>query len=284
LTCGKGQRLGLFAGSGVGKSVLLGMVARHGTADVNVVALIGERGREVREFIERDLGPEGMSRTVVVAVTADQPPLLRLKGAELATRLSEYYRDAGRNVMLLFDSVTRVAMALREIGLAVGEPPTTRGYTPSLYSYLPRLLERAGTHERGCISAFYTVLVEGDDMTDPVAEATRASLDGHIVLSRDLAAKNHFPAIDVLDSVSRLMPDLTNAKHRKMAAKFRELLAAYREQEDLINMGAYVKGSSTLVDDALEAKPGCDEFLRQWMDEGTDMNEALVQLASITGS
>jgi FliI/YscN family ATPase len=284
LTCGKGQRLGVFAGSGVGKSVLLGMVARHGAADVNVVALIGERGREVREFIERDLGPEGMSRTVVVAVTADQPPLLRLKGAELATRLAECFRDAGRDVMLLFDSVTRVAMALREIGLAVGEPPTTRGYTPGMYSYIPRLLERAGTHELGCISAFYTVLVEGDDLTDPVADAARASLDGHVVLSRDLAARNHFPAIDVLASVSRLMPDLVTEEHRNRAAKFRALLAAYRDQEDLINMGAYVKGSSPLVDKALETKPACDAFLRQWLDEGADMNDSLVQLSELTGS
>lgn len=284
LTCGRGQRLGLFAGSGVGKSVLLGMLARHGKADVNVVALVGERGREVREFIERDLGPEGMKRSVVVAVTSDQPPLLRLKGAELATRLAEYFRDRGSDVMLLFDSVTRVAMALREIGLATGEPPTTRGYTPGLYSYLPRLLERAGTHPDGTITAFYTVLVEGDDMNDPVADTVRATLDGHVVLSRDLAAKNHYPAIDVLASISRLMPDLVSEEHRKAAARLRELFSAHREHEDLINIGAYVKGSSRLVDDAIALKPEAERFLKQWQDEGSHLPDTVSQLRKLVGS
>jgi FliI/YscN family ATPase len=257
------------------------MIARHGTADVNVVGLIGERGREVREFIERDLGPEGMKRTVVVAVTSDQPPLLRLKGAELATALAEYYRDQGQNVVLLFDSVTRVAMALREIGLAVGEPPTTRGYTPSMYTYLPRLMERAGTHPRGTITGFYTVLVEGDDLTDPVADTVRATLDGHFVLDRSLAGKNHFPAIDILNSISRLMPDLVTPEHQESATRLRELMSAYREQEDLINIGAYVKGSAALVDKAIERRDDIGAFLRQWIDEGSDFEGTLSTLEAL---
>jgi len=284
LTCGKGQRLGLFAGSGVGKSVLLGMLARHGKADVNVVALVGERGREVKEFVERDLGPEGLSRSIVVAVTSDQPPLLRLKGAELATRLAEYFRDRGADVMLLFDSVTRVAMALREIGLATGEPPTTRGYTPGLYSYLPRLLERAGTHPNGTITAFYTVLVEGDDMNDPVADTVRATLDGHVVLTRELASRNHFPAIDILESISRVMPDLVSDDHRRSATRLRELLAAHREHEDLINIGAYVKGSSRLVDDAVSLRPEAERFLRQDLAEGSVLHDAVASLKKLVGA
>jgi len=284
LTCGKGQRLGLFAGSGVGKSVLLGMLARHGKADVNIVALVGERGREVRDFIERDLGQDGMRRSIVVAVTADQPPLLRLKGAELATRLAEYFRDRGADVMLLFDSVTRVAMALREIGLATGEPPTTRGYTPGLYSYLPRLLERAGTHPQGSITAFYTVLVEGDDMNDPVADTARATLDGHVVLTRELASRNHFPAIDPLVSISRLMPDLVSEGHSRAAARLRELLAAHREHEDLLNIGAYVPGSSRLVDEAVALKPEADQFLRQLPAEGSRLPEAIAALQALVGT
>ena len=284
LTCGKGQRLGLFAGSGVGKSVLLGMLARHGKADVNVVALVGERGREVKEFVERDLGPEGLSRSIVVAVTSDQPPLLRLKGAELATRLAEYFRDRGGDVMLLFDSVTRVAMALREIGLATGEPPTARGYTPGLYSYLPRLLERAGTHPNGSITAFYTVLVEGDDMNDPVADTVRATLDGHVVLTRELAARNHYPAIDVLASISRVMPDLVSGEQRSAATRLRELLAAHREHEDLINIGAYVKGSSRLVDDAVALRPDAERFLRQDLSEGSTLHDAVASLRELVGT
>jgi FliI/YscN family ATPase len=284
LTCGHGQRVGLFAGSGVGKSVLLGMIARHGRADVNVVALIGERGREVKEFIERDLGPEGMQRSVVVAVTSDQSAMMRLKGAEFATAVAEYFRDQGKNVVLLFDSVTRVAMALREVGLATGEPPTTKGYTPSMYSYLPRLLERAGTNARGSITGFYTVLVEGDDLTDPVADTVRATLDGHIVLSRALAGKNLFPAVDVLNSISRVMPDVISPDHRDRATRLRELLAAYRENEDLINIGAYVKGSAPLVDKAIARKEDMDSFLRQWIEEGNDWPQTLERLKLLTAN
>jgi len=281
VTCGEGQRVGIFAGSGVGKSVLLGMIARHGRADVNVVALIGERGREVKEFIERDLGPEGMRRSVVISVTSDQPPMLRLKGAELATSIAEYFRDQGRHVVLLFDSLTRVAMGLREIGLSCGEPPATRGYTPSMYSYLPRLLERAGTNPRGSITGFYTVLVESDDLADPVAETVRATLDGHIVLSRALAEQEHFPAVDVLASVSRVMPEVTTPEHREAARRFRELLAAYRESEDLINIGAYVKGSAPLVDRAIERRGEMEHFLRQWIAEGEDFSAAVSRLREI---
>lgn len=281
LTCGRGQRIGIFSGSGVGKSVLLGMIARHGEADINVVALIGERGREVKEFIERDLGTEAMKRTIVVAVTSDQPPLLRLKGAELATSLAEYFRDQGKHVVLMCDSVTRVAMALREIGLAMGEPPTTKGYTPSMYSYVPRLLERAGTNAHGSITGFYTVLVEGDDLTDPVADTVRATLDGHIVLNRELAGKNHFPAIDVLNSISRVMPDLIDETQRQQAAMLRQLLSAYREHEDLINIGAYVKGSSELVDRAIDRQDEINSFLQQWITEGSDLNQTYSLLKSL---
>jgi len=281
LTCGQGQRIGLFAGSGVGKSVLLGMIARHGESDVNVVALIGERGREVKEFIERDLGAEGMRRTIVVAVTSDQPPMMRLKGAELATSIAEYFRDRGKNVVLLFDSVTRVAMGLREIGLSAGEPPTTKGYTPSMYSYLPRLLERTGTNPHGSITAFYTVLVEGDDLTDPVADTVRATLDGHIVLSRELAGKNHFPAVDVLNSISRVMPDVVTPEHREAATQLRGLLAAYRENEDIINIGAYVKGNSALVDRAIDRKDEVDELLRQWIAEGEGFESTVTRMQQI---
>lgn len=281
LTCGRGQRIGIFSGSGVGKSVLLGMIARHGEGDINIVALIGERGREVKEFVERDLGPEAMERTIVVAVTSDQPPLLRLKGAELATSLAEYYRDQGKHVVLMCDSVTRVAMALREIGLAMGEPPTTKGYTPSMYSYIPRLLERAGTNAHGSITGFYTVLVEGDDLTDPVADTVRATLDGHIVLDRDLAGKNHFPAIDVLNSISRIMPDLVDEDHRLRAAKLRQLLSAYREHEDLINIGAYVKGSSELVDRAIDRQDEINSFLQQWITEGSDFADTNARLKEL---
>lgn len=281
LTCGRGQRIGLFSGSGIGKSVLLGMIARHGDADVNVVALIGERGREVKEFIERDLGPEGMRRSVVVAVTSDQPPLMRLRGAELATAIAEYFRDRGKHVALLFDSLTRVATGLREIGLSVGEPPTTKGYTPSMYTYLPRLLERAGTNPHGSITGFYTVLVEGDDLTDPVADTVRATLDGHIVLSRELAGKNHFPAVDVLNSVSRVMPDIVTAEHREAAARLRELISAYRENEDLINIGAYVKGSSPQVDRAIERKAEIDRLLRQWIAEGEDLTSTVARIQAL---
>jgi len=284
LTCGQGQRLGIFAGSGVGKSMMLGMIARHGCADVNVVALIGERGREVKEFIERDLGRDGMRRSVVIAVTSDQPALVRLKGAELATAIAEYFRSRGQHVALLFDSVTRVAMALREIGLAAGEPPTTRGYTPSMYSYLPRLLERSGTDPHGSITGFYTVLVEGDDLTDPVADMVRATLDGHFVLSRRLASQHHYPAIDILESTSRVMPDIVDPDHLERAARGRQLMAAYRHHEDLINIGAYVKGSHPDVDLAIDRRDDFDRFLRQTLEEGTDLQHTCDQLSTLTGS
>ena len=263
LTCGQGQRLGIFAGSGVGKSTLLGMIARNSSADINVIALIGERGREVKEFIEKDLGSEGLARSVVVAATSDQPALVRIKGAYTATAIAEYFRDQGSNVLLMMDSVTRFALAQREVGLAVGEPPATRGYTPSVFALIPKLLERSGTAARGSITALYTVLVEGDDMNEPVADTVRGTLDGHIVLSRALAHENHYPAIDILASVSRLMIDLASAEHQKAAAILRELLAVYRANEDLINIGAYVAGSNPRVDLAIKMYPKIQRFLRQ---------------------
>lgn len=281
LTCGEGQRVGIFSGSGVGKSTLLGMIARHSEADVNVIALIGERGREVVDFLEKDLGPSGLARSVVVAVTSDRPPLLRIKGAMVATTIAEYFRDRGKKVMLMMDSVTRLAMAQREVGLAIGEPPTTKGYTPSVFALLPRLLERAGTAKTGSITGLYTVLVDGDDFNEPVADAVRGILDGHIVLSRELAAKNHFPAIDVLQSVSRLMPDLVSSEHMNLAGQFRDLLAAYREAEDLINIGAYVEGSNPRVDRARQFIQAMTGFLRQGMEESRPYRESLAQMESI---
>ncbi|RJP81653.1 MAG: flagellar protein export ATPase FliI [Candidatus Zixiibacteriota bacterium] len=283
LTCGKGQRMGIFAGSGVGKSVLLGMIARNTSAQVNVIALVGERGREVREFIETDLGPEGLRRSVVVAVTSDQPALIRLKGALVATAIAEYFRDLGLDVLLMMDSVTRLALAQREIGLAIGEPPTTRGYTPSVFALLPRLLERSGPAAGGSITGMYTVLVEGDDMNEPVADAVRSILDGHIVLSRKLAARNHYPAVEVLESVSRLMHQVVEPKHRQAAAALLEHLAVYREAEDLINIGAYVKGSNPRIDLALKKIDAIMTFLRQEMkDKGTfpDTRQRLLELAA----
>ncbi|MFO7270421.1 MAG: FliI/YscN family ATPase [Sphaerobacter thermophilus] len=281
ITCGRGQRLGIFAGSGVGKSTLLGMICRNADCDVRVVALIGERGREVQEFIERDLGPEGLARSVVVVSTSDQPALLRLKAAWTATMIAEYFRDRGLNVALLMDSVTRLAMAQREIGLAVGEPPTTRGYTPSVFALLPRLLERAGNAERGSITAFYTVLVEGDDLTEPVTDAVRGILDGHIYLSRKLADSGHFPAIEVLGSVSRLMNAIVDERHRRLAAEVRELMAAYEGARDLIEIGAYAAGSNPVVDRAIAHMPRIREFLRQAPDEPARMDETLNRLASV---
>ena len=251
LTCGKGQRIGIFAGSGVGKSTLLGMIARHGSADVNVIALVGERGREVLEFLEEDLGPEGMARSIVVAATSDQPALVRLKGAFVATAIAEYFRDQGLDVMLMMDSVTRFAMAQREVGLAVGEPPATKGYTPSVFALLPKLLERSGMGRRGSVTAFYTVLVDGDDLNEPIADAVRGILDGHIVLSRSLASRNHYPSIDILQSVSRLMPDIASEEHKSQAGAIKDLLATYLQSEDLINIGAYVKGSNAKIDLAM---------------------------------
>ncbi len=281
LTCGKGQRLGIFAGSGVGKSTLLGMIARNTAADVSVIGLVGERGREVREFIERDLGEEGLRRSVVVAATSDQPALVRIKGALTATAIAEYFRDQGLDVMLMMDSVTRIALAQREVGLAVGEPPATRGYTPSVFALLPRLLERSGTAQKGSITALYTVLVEGDDMNEPVADAVRGTLDGHIVLSRALAHENHYPAIDILASVSRLMIDLASEEHLQAAAKFREILAVYRSNEDLINIGAYVAGSNPRVDQAIRMFPALRDFLRQGVEEKTTFDRAVEDLCEL---
>jgi len=274
LTCGKGQRVGIFSGSGVGKSTLLGMIARNTTADVNVIALVGERGKEVRDFIERDLGEAGLKRSVVVVATSDQPALVRIKAAYVATRIAEFFRDAGLDVMLMMDSVTRFAMAQREVGLAIGEPTTTRGYTPSVFAALPKLLERAGTSETGTITALYTVLVEGDDMNEPVADAVRAILDGHIVLSRRMASANHFPAIDVLASVSRVMPDVVSDAHFAAASKVRDMLATYREAEDLINIGAYVAGSNPRVDLAIARNETIRSFTRQGIYEVSTFDEA----------
>jgi flagellum-specific ATP synthase len=274
LTCGRGQRVGIFAGSGVGKSTVLGMIARNTEADVNVIALVGERGKEVRDFVERDLGEAGLRRSVVIVATSDQPALVRIKAAFVATRIAEYFRDKGRDVMLMMDSVTRFAMAQREVGLAIGEPTTTRGYTPSVFALLPKLLERAGTSERGTITGLYTVLVDGDDMNEPVADAVRSILDGHIVLSRKLAAANHYPAIDVLASVSRVMNDVVSREHRAAASAVRDLMATYREAEDLINIGAYVAGSNPRVDLALARNDDIRSFLRQGTDEASTFESA----------
>lgn len=281
ITCGKGQRLGIFAGSGVGKSTLLGMLARGGSAEVNVIALIGERGREVRDFIERDLGEEGLKRSVVVVATSDQPAMVRIKGAFVATAIAEYFRDLGRDVLLMMDSVTRFAAAQREVGLAAGEPPATKGYTPSVFALLPKLLERAGRAAKGSITGLYTVLVDGDDLTDPIADAVRSILDGHIVLSRRLAERSHYPAVDVLASVSRAMSHIVSPRHRAAAARLRELLAAYREAEDLINIGAYVRGNNPVVDKALEKLPAINQFLRQEVDQAFAWDETLATLMEI---
>ena len=283
LTCGKGQRLGVFAGSGVGKSTLLGMIARHARAHVNVVGLVGERGREVRDFLEKDLGAEGMRRSVVVVSTSDQPPLKRLNAAFAATAIAEYFRDQGQDVLLLVDSITRVAAAQRQVGLAVGEPPATRGYTPSVFSMLPRLLERAGNSEVGTITGIYTVLVEGDDMSEPVADTARSILDGHLVLSRDLAMRGIHPAVDPLQSVSRLMPDLVDARQVELANRFRQVLAAYREAEDLINIGAYVKGSNPRIDFALEKMEGAMRFLTQPVGQRVSIEQAVAALEALLG-
>ncbi|GBF33191.1 flagellum-specific ATP synthase FliI [Desulfocucumis palustris] len=281
LTCGRGQRIGIFAGSGVGKSTLLGMIARYCRADVNVIALIGERGREVRDFIEGDLGEEGLSRSVVVAATSDQPALVRLKGAFVASSIAEYFRDKGKNVMLMMDSVTRFAMAQREVGLAIGEPPATKGYTPSVFALLPKLLERSGMGTEGSITAFYTVLVDADDMNEPISDAVRGILDGHIVLSRELASRNHFPAIDVLASISRLMPEITTAEQRARAARLRDLLATYKQSEDLIKIGAYIKGSDAKIDDAINSYEDIISFLKQDMYELSDYENMLLSLEQL---
>ena len=273
LTCGEGQRVGLFAAAGVGKSTLLGMIARNTEADVNVIGLIGERGREVRDFIEHDLGPEGMKRSVIVCATSDQPSLVRLKGAYVATAIAEYFRDQGLKVMLMMDSVTRFARAQREVGLACGEPPARAGYTPSVFAELPKLLERAGNSDKGSITAFYTVLVAGDDMNEPVADEVRSILDGHIILSRDLAARGHYPAIQVLDSVSRVMRAVMPPQHCAAANRLRELLAAYEKSRDLILLGAYEAGSDPITDRAIAKMAELDAFLRQPTDEKSDFTD-----------
>jgi flagellum-specific ATP synthase len=274
LTMGKGQRMGIFAGSGVGKSTLLGMISRNTTADVNVIALIGERGREVLDFIEQNLGEEGLKKSVVIVATSDQPALIRIKGALTATSIAEYFRDQGKDVLLVMDSVTRFAMAQREIGLAIGEPPTTKGYTPSVFAMLPQLLERAGTGPKGSISAIYTVLVEGDDMNEPISDAVRGILDGHIVLNRAIGGKGIFPAIDVLNSVSRVMTEITSDEHLNAARTFKKLLASYNDAEDLINIGAYKKGSNRDIDLAMRLKPQLDNFLRQGIFETSQLEDA----------
>ncbi|WP_424765793.1 flagellar protein export ATPase FliI [Paenibacillus sp. sgz302251] len=278
LTVGRGQRVGIFAGSGVGKSTLLGMIARNTSADVNVIALIGERGREVLEFMEKDLGPEGLARSVVIVATSDQPALIRMKGALIATSIAEYFRDRGLNVMLMMDSVTRYAMALREVGLAIGEPPATRGYTPSVFAALPKLLERAGTGPAGSITAFYTVLVDGDDMNEPIADAVRGILDGHIVLSRHLAHKGHFPAIDVLASVSRVMKEIVTEQQQDAANEMKKLLSVYRDSEDLINIGAYQRGSNAEIDLALESIDSIHSYTKQKTNEKVALQEAQERL------
>lgn len=281
LTVGNGQRVGIFAGSGVGKSTLLGMIARNTTADLNVIGLIGERGREVREFIERDLGPEGLKRSIVVVATSDQPALMRIKGAYTATAIAEYFRDKGLNVMLMMDSVTRVAMAQREVGLAVGEPPTTKGYTPSVFAILSRLLERTGTNEFGSITGFYTVLVDGDDMNEPIADTVRGILDGHFVLDRDLANKGQYPAVNVLKSISRIMNNIVSDDHVKAAERLRELLSTYINSEDLINIGAYKKGSSAEIDEAIMRHPHILNFLKQGTNEKVSINESVQELLQL---
>jgi flagellum-specific ATP synthase len=281
LTLGKGQRIGIFAGSGVGKSTLMGMLARNCVADVNVICLVGERGREVNDFIEESLGEEGLKKSVVICATSDQPPLIRLKSAMVGTAVAEYFRDQGKDVLFMMDSVTRFAMAQREIGLATGEPPTTKGYTPSVFAMLPRLMERAGTSEKGSITGIYTVLVEGGDMDEPISDAARSILDGHVMLSRDLAAKNHYPCINVGHSVSRLFSVVCKDDHKRDVGRMREVLAKYEEAEDLINIGAYVKGSNPKIDDAVDKIDAVNSFLQQRTDENISFDETVRFISSI---
>jgi len=282
LSCGKGQRMGIFAGSGVGKSTLMGMIAKNADADINVIALIGERGREVREFIEESLGPEGLKKSVVIVATGDQPSLIRVKAALFAHSIAEYFRDVeGKDVLLMLDSVTRVALAQREIGLAVGEPPATRGYTPSVFSLIPRLLERSGTGERGSITALYTVLVEGDDMNEPISDLARGVLDGHIVLSRKLAHRNHFPAIDVLQSVSRVMGSIVTPEHKEAANIIRTYMASYEEAKDLINIGAYQRGNNPAIDKAVAAIDKINNILKQKTEDYTSYADLLKMMKEI---
>ncbi|MDF0672820.1 MAG: FliI/YscN family ATPase [Nitrospira sp.] len=282
LTCGRGQKMGIFSGSGVGKSVLLGMISRYTKADVNVIALIGERGREVNEFLERDLGAEALGRSVVVVATSDQAPLIRLRAALVATTIAEYFRDAGKQVLLLMDSLTRLAYSQREVGLAIGEPPTTKGYTPSVFTLLPKLLERVGTGPGpGTITGLYTVLVDGDDLTDPIADAARSILDGHIVLSRTLAARNHFPAIDLLQSTSRVMRDIVGRPHYDAARTILELVARYRESEDLVVLGAYKPGMNAALDRAVQAQEAINGYLRQDIDQAAGLPSSVQQLEAL---
>lgn len=281
LTCGRGQRLGIFAGSGVGKSTLMGMIARNTEADISVIALIGERGREVREFIERDLGEEGLRRSVVIVATSDQPALVRIKGAMVATAIAEYFRDQAKQVMLMMDSVTRFAMAQREVGLTIGEPPATRGYPPSVFALLPKLLERSGAGAQGTITGMYTVLVDGDDLNEPITDTVRSILDGHIMLSRSMAAQNHYPAIDVLGSVSRVMLDIVEPSHWKAAQELRNILAAYREAEDLINIGAYVQGSNPRIDRAIVKINDIRAFLQQDVHASVPFEDTKQQLLTL---
>lgn len=282
LCCGKGQRMGIFSGSGVGKSVLLGMMARNTKADVNVIGLIGERGREVREFLEKSLGEEGLARSVVVVAGADMHPLIRMRAAYVATSIAEYFRDLGNDVLLMVDSLTRFAMAQREIGLSVGEPPATKGYTPSVFSLLPKLLERSGTlEERGSITGLYTVLVEGDDFNEPISDSARSILDGHIYLTRELANKNHYPAIDVLQSISRVMHDIVDEDHRQMARKVVQVLATFKKAEDLINIGAYVQGSNPEIDHAIAMIDRVNGFLKQDIGEKIDIEQSKAQMRAL---
>ena len=281
LTCGDGQRLGIFAGSGVGKSTLLGMIARESTADINVIALIGERGREVREFLENDLGEKGLAKSVVVVASSDQPALVRIKGAFLATAVAEYFRDQGKKVILMMDSVTRFAMAQREVGLATGEPPATKGYTPSVFAILPRLLEKTGTSLQGSITGLYTVLVDGDDMNEPISDAVRGILDGHIVLSRQLASLGHYPAIDVINSVSRVMINIVPSGHLAASQRFKELMAVYQEAKDLIDVGAYQKGSSPKIDLAIGMLDPINAYLKQDINESWKFEDSARLLLDI---
>ncbi|MEB3287611.1 MAG: flagellar protein export ATPase FliI [Vampirovibrionales bacterium] len=281
MTVGKGQRVGIFAGSGVGKSTTLGMIARNTEADMSVIALIGERGREVQDFIDNVLGEEGMRRSIVVVATSEQPALLKIKASLVATTIAEYFRSQGKNVVLMMDSLTRVAMALREVGLAVGEPPASRGYTPSVFAFMPRLVERTGTSEHGSITGLYTVLVEGDDFNEPISDLVRGLLDGHIILSRELAEHNHFPSVDVLASVSRLMINIVNADHRNAAGKIRDLMATYKKSEDLINIGAYVPGSNPKLDLAVKMKEPIDALLKQDVFENVTLDETVEMVLEI---
>ncbi len=281
ITCGMGQRMGIMAGSGIGKSVLLGMMAKYSRSDINVIALIGERGREVREFIEYNLGEEGIKKSVVVVVTSDKPVVARLKGAFVATTIAEYFRDKGMNVMMLLDSITRLANAQRELGLAIGEPPTTRGYTPSVFSVIPKLLERTGITSKGSITALYTVLVDGDDFNEPVSDTVRGTLDGHIILSRKLAAQNHFPAIDLLNSVSRCMIDVVSDDHMKAAQNLRSAYAIYKEAEDMINVGAYVEGKNHKIDYAISKYDNITNYLKQGVSDESKSEEDIVKLTEM---